>query len=123
MRNAALTLPPLRRLYDFAMYHAKAHEDCRNEIDILRARHASEKEVLDLQLYVMRSDQQRAAVRNESLSAALCELKAQASDYAEQTDLCVRMFERVNSPHVTIEDLNLLYSKVAGRLTMISSEI
>ena len=88
LRALALTVPPIRRLYDFARQQAAENQEraCQNqaiahELDSYRQREqhllaelslaAEERDALELQLYVLRSDHQRAAVHNQELSHAL----------------------------------------------------
>jgi len=120
----------LRRLYEFATSQAQAHATCQNELNSFRERYAdlegkakhwtSEKEALELQLYVMRSDQQRAAARNALLSAKLNEATSSSLNNLELMDLCGRILQHVES---LSGGGDLLYAKLAGRLTMLSSEI
>lgn len=131
IREFALLVPPLRRLYDFAMFHAEGHASSQKELHALKTVHAeleqrcsqmqAKQEALDLQLYVMRSDQQRTTIRNETLTAALSELESKASRNDESLQhmqqMCASIYERSRS------DAEIHYAKLAGRLTMISSEI
>lgn len=75
---------------------------------------AEERDALELQLYVLRSDHQRAAVRNRELAAAVQAAEARADQAAAA--------ERARFG-VTPQDLSLLYAKLAGRMTLLSSEI
>lgn len=120
-RTLALTLPPIRRLYDFAMLHAQGHAESQkqlaesqtqlaemrqqlvesqSQLASTTASHAGLSklhESLELQLYVMRSDLQRAAVRNESLSVALGELEAKVAQSRQIAQLCEALTERMNT--------------------------
>lgn len=136
MRQAALSIPSISRLYKFALTQSAENAEHRQLIERLRA----ELETSKLQLYVAGSDQQRAAVRNESLSKKLHDLedslvifkkneqtwKNIADDlfsrfellYADYND---RMLERLGNKLSTEQEA--LYSKLSGRLTMLASEI
>lgn len=136
MRAAALRVPPIRRLFDHAIQQerenatliaqhlaerqraaselAAALEERQRLLGELAAA-ADERDALDLQLYVLRSDHQRAAARNQELAAALDAAEAQVA-------AAVRATEHVQ-PGLTPGDLSLLYAKLAGRMTLLSSEI
>ena len=168
-----MRVPPIRRLYVYAMQQARMNQDCAaallaaaNERDALEQRMAvksselaavaeqrdaqqqrmasmstelaavaeergalerhmaaksdelaaaaEERDALELQLYVLRSDHQRAAVRNRELAAAVQAAEARADQAAAA--------ERARSG-VTPQELSLLYAKLAGRMTLLSSEI
>jgi hypothetical protein len=143
VRNAALRLPPIRRLYDYAMQQARESQECAATLAALTTSASAreqqleaeiraategrvalvqqleaeiraateERDALELQLYVLRSDHQRAAVRNHELSAALRGAEARA----EQAPTA--------GTGVTSQELSLLYAKIAARLTLLSSEI
>jgi hypothetical protein len=152
LRTAALRVPPIRRLYTYAMRqtqenqeHAAALVVAANERAALEQRLAAKsselaaaveernaleqsiaaksselaaaaekRDALELQLYVLRSDHQRAAVRNRELAASVHAAEARA-DQAVAAD-------RAHAG-VTPRELSLLYGKLAGRLTLLSSEI
>jgi len=173
VRGAALRVPPIRRLYAYAMQQTRMNQDyaaalvaAANERDALEQRMvvksselaavaeqrdalqqrmaaksgelaaaaeerealeqrmavksseltsaAEERDALELQLYVLRSDHQRAAVRNRELSAALQAAEARADQAVAA--------ERARAG-VTSQELSLLYVKLAGRMTLLSSEI
>jgi hypothetical protein len=114
VRNAALRLPPIRRLYDYAMQQARESQECAATLAALTTSASAreqqleaeiraategrvalvqqleaeiraateERDALELQLYVLRSDHQRAAVRNHELSAALRGAEARAEQAA-----------------------------------------
>ena len=90
MRAAALRIPPIRRLYDALLAQSRREQEVLRQLaeltaerdalprrghdhDLLRevAVAAEKIEALEIQLYILRSDLQRAAVRNRQLSAAL----------------------------------------------------
>jgi len=91
MRAAALRIPPIRKLYDALLAQAQREQDLRRQLSVVTAERdalvkrtgrehdlmhevtvAGEKiEALEMQLYILRSDLQRAAVRNRQLSAAM----------------------------------------------------
>jgi hypothetical protein len=138
-RRAALRIPPVRRFYNYAQQQARenaergaALADLRAELagtaSALELRLAGERETLELQLYVMRSDCQRAAVRNEALATSLRESEAQAArtarDLEQQAQTAMEMLAAERARQVIgPADLNLIYAKIAGRLTMLSSEL
>jgi hypothetical protein len=80
---------------------------------------AEERDALELQLYVLRSDHQRAAVRNQELSLALRAAEDRAMAVRADEDRAMAA-ERAG---VTPNDLSVLYAKLAGRMTLLSSEI
>ena len=158
VRKLALTVPPLRRLYEFAMFHAQGHAESQRRLQELSVVHARtleelgfandsvaesrrQHEALELQLYVMRSDHQRAAVRNEALSVALSELETQASQNASVERLFSQLTEKItagfqaqheslgtlhqvlSSSSVHVQDYALMQSKLLGKLTMLASEV
>lgn len=151
-RSAALTVPPLRRLFDYAMSQARENAERTAEVALLRGRldqhqaehqyqaehqsvEAAEREALELQLYVMRSDYQRAVVRNEKLAMSLRECEARATQEGLDADRRMRDADRQialltemlaaerRREIVGPADLELVYAKIAGRLTMLSSEV
>lgn len=153
-KRLALTVPPLRRLYEFAMFHAHGHTESQRQLHELRQTHSRvldelrtandtmeesrrQHEKLELQLYVMRSDHQRAAVRNEALSVALSELETQAAKNASFEQHFAQLGERIASGFqaqqeslngllertASREDQALAQSKLFGRLTILSSEL
>jgi Macrocin-O-methyltransferase (TylF) len=162
MRGVALRLPQIRQLYDFAMQQARENRERAATIEALTAEHAAtaeEQDTLELQLYVLRSDHQRAAVRNQELSRAVdaaedralaaekaldvrtrefnnavraAEDRALAAEKAldvrtQEFNNAVRAAEALAAERattgVTPNDLSVLYAKLAGRMTLLSSEI
>lgn len=139
-RKLALSLPPLRRLYDFAMLHAQGHAESQkqlaeahSELASHTAAHASLQELhesLELQLYVMRSDLQRAAVRNEALSVALGELEAKTAQSQQIAQMCEVLTDRVNAGIAVVREtaastsaeLSTAFGKLAGKMTIMASE-
>lgn len=126
-RRAALTIPPLRRLYEFARQQASENarlvealrqrdqlDSTHNELEAKLSAAQSARESLELQLYVLNSDHQRASTRNEALAASLREatqreqqlMDARADQYSQVANL-----------------FDLQYAKLSGRITMLSSEI
>lgn len=99
IKAAALRIPPVRRLYAHILEQIRREQELLRELaSVMEARDvfalqvgreqhlihelakaAEERDSLELQLYIMRSDLQRTAVRNQELSAALhaCEKHAQ----------------------------------------------
>lgn len=142
-RKFALAFPPLRRLYEFARHHADGHARCAQELQALQFRFAELEvrknqvqgqldaaskahESAGLQLYVMRSDLQRAAVRNETLAILLAELETQVMRNSKAEELCRKILEHRSlqaDDTASRADLNLLYSRIGGQLTTLSSEI
>lgn len=128
-RKIALSLPPLRRLYDFAMLHAQGHAesqqkliDARQQLTEVQSQLASStttQETLELQLYVMRSDLQRAAVRNEALSVVLGELESKVSQGRQIAELCDVVRETAAA---TSAEVSLAFAKLAGKMTIMASE-
>jgi hypothetical protein len=129
LRAAALRVPPIRRLYAYAMQqaqenheHAVALATAVNERSAAEQRLAAksnelaaaaeDRDAQELQLYVLRSDHQRAAVRNRELAASVQAAEARA-DAAAAADRTV----------VTSQELARLYAGLAGRMTLLASEI
>ncbi|MGY6156162.1 TylF/MycF/NovP-related O-methyltransferase [Paraburkholderia graminis] len=126
-RRAALTIPPLRRLYEFAQQQAadntrlieavRQGEDSRDRVNGLEAKLAAAQsacESLELQMYVLNSDHQRASTRNEALAAALREATERERHIGDtRADQCTQMARL----------LDLQYAKFASRMTLLSSEI
>ncbi len=133
VRRAAVAVPPIGRLYHYALDSARSANEQREQVERLtgelaaqRARAerllnelaalAEERDSLELQLYLLRSDHQRATARNDELSATLHELRARMEaagqtqrPLAAPTDLdllCARIFERLTE----------LFGEVAGEL-------
>ena len=102
MRRLALQVPQIRRLYDQDVRLVQESHELRSALSAAEG----ERDALELQLYVMRSDHQRATVRNRELSSAL----RAAEDKAQTAG-------------ATSNELSILYAKLAGRLTLLSSEI
>ncbi len=192
MRSAALRVPPIRRLHDFAMQQARENQERATALEALAAElaresqeraaalealaaqqadsagqlrerqllgelaaAADERDALELQLYVLRSDQQRATARNQELGAALhaaeeraqqerhaAEVRAEqaltaalqaAEARAEQTLAAALQAAEARAEQalaaaraaaaVTAQDLSLLYARLAGRMTLLSSDI
>jgi hypothetical protein len=151
VRAAVLRVPPIRRLYAYAMQQTRTNQEyaaalaaAANARDALEQRMAAksnelavaaaerdaleqrmaaksnelaaaaeEQDALELQLYVLRSDHQRAAVRNRELAAALQAAEARADQAVAA--------ERARAG--TSQELSLLYAKLAGRLTLLASEV
>ncbi len=126
-RRAALTIPPVRRLYAFARQQAAENarlieavrqgEDSRDRVNDLEAKLAAAQsacESLELQLYVLNSDHQRASTRNEALAAALRE-----ATQREQNIIDTRADQHTQVASL----LDLQYAKLASRMTLLSSEI
>ena len=154
-RRAALSVPPIRRLYVYALDQARqaqeAAQQTRHAQDHLQqlqeqvrhleeaARQAqagvvreqseqseqseraerlaeelaaatAERSSLELQLYVLRSDHQRTASRNDAARQQLDELRAQLEHARAELDTPQR-------PQVEPADLELLHAKLSGRLT------
>ncbi|MDH6594953.1 hypothetical protein M2165_004842 [Variovorax sp. TBS-050B] len=143
-KRLALTIPPLRRLYEFAMFHAHGHTESQRQLHELQQTHSRaleearrQHEKLELQLYVMRSDHQRAAVRNEALSIALSELETQVAKNASFEKFFAQMSEKISSGFqaqqeslnglldraVSREDQALAQSKLFGQLAVLTSEV
>ena len=179
-RRAALSVPPIRRLYVYALDQARqaqeAAQQTRHAQDHLQqlqeqvrhleeaARQAqagvareqseraerlaeelaaatAERSSLELQLYVLRSDHQRTASRNDAARQQLDELRAQlgharaeldthqrtasCNDAArQQLDELRAQLEHARAeldtrqrPQVEPADLELLHAKLSGRLT------
>lgn len=158
IRKLALTVPPLRRLYDFAMLHAQGHAESQRQLQELNLAHTRvleelraandsvaesrrQQDAMELQLYVMRSDHQRAAVRNEALSVALSEMETQASQnesleqrflelsekmaagFQAQHESFTAIRHQLSSPPVSAEEYALAQSKLLGKLTMLATDI
>jgi hypothetical protein len=126
-RRAALTIPPLRRLYAFARQQAAENarlievvrqgEDSRDRVNDLEAKLVAAQsacESLELQLYILNSDHQRASTRNEALAAALRE-----ATQREQNIIDTRADQYTQVASL----LDLQYAKLASRMTLLSSEI
>ncbi|EUC14718.1 TylF/MycF family methyltransferase [Paraburkholderia hospita] len=123
VRRVALAIPPLRRLYEFALQQASENEALRQamgshgQLSELKAKllaAESARESLELQLYVLNSDHQRASTRNEALAALLREATQREQNI---TDTRADQYSQVAS----LFDLH--YAKLSGRITMLSSEI
>ena len=93
---------------------------------------AEERDALELQLYVLRSDHQRAAVHNQELSSAVGAAEDRALDAEKALDARTHEFNNairaaedraLAATGVTPNDLSVLYAKLAGRMTLLSSEI
>lgn len=132
VRKIALLLPPLRRLYDFAMLHSKGHMECQAQLQEDRTRLADTnrllaetqqlREDLELQLYVTRSDLQRAAVRNEALSTALAELESEVKLSRDTVERIETLDAQLRHGLDQIQsDISLVYGKLAGKLSMLES--
>lgn len=110
-RAAALWIPPIRRLYSHSVQLAQREKELMAELatkanreqHILSelARAADERDALDLQLYVMRSDLQRATARNQELSAALhaseVRLAQVERDLGRDAAIAHKMYERLSA--------------------------
>ena len=103
IKAAALRIPPVRRLYAHILEQTRREQELLRELaaamearDALAqqvgheqhlihelAKAAEERDSLELQLYIMRSDLQRAAVRNQELSATLHASEHRAQQGAE----------------------------------------
>jgi hypothetical protein len=132
VRSLALHVPPIRRLYDHAVQNqarevallgemaAAAEERHAREVALLGelAAAAEERDALELQLYVLRSDHQRATVRNQELSYITRAAEDRALAAEKALEACQREFAS-GSPR----DLSTLYARLAGRMTLLSSEI
>lgn len=126
MRAAALRVPAIRRLYDRALQQeqesaalrahylaerqrisselAAANEDRQRLLGELAAA-ANERNALELQLNALRSEHQRALARKQGLAGG--------------PDAADRVAGEMDVP----SQLTLLYAKLAGRMTLLSSEI
>jgi hypothetical protein len=84
LRAAVLRVPPIRRLHAYAMEQARENQEraaaLADQAHLVGelATVAEERDALELQLYALRSDHQRAAARNQDLSAALHPAEARA---------------------------------------------
>jgi Macrocin-O-methyltransferase (TylF) len=147
LRGMALRVPPMARLYNFALQQARENQERAATIAAMTsgaeshllselAAAAEERDALELQLYVLRSDHQRAAVRNQELSGALraAEDRALAAGKAldarnQEFSSALRVAEEKAlvaeraTAGMTRYDLCLLYARLAGRMTLLSSEI
>jgi Macrocin-O-methyltransferase (TylF) len=146
LRGVALRLPQIGQLYDFAMQQARENRERAATIEASSNREAhllselavaaEERDALELQLYVLRSDHQRAATRNHELSIAFgaAEDRALAAEKAldartQEFNNAIRAAEdralaaERATTGVTPNDLSELYAKLAGRMTLLSSEI
>jgi len=170
-RRAALSIPQIRRFYDYSQQQALENAErsvalamlqnsltehradqltaaserealerqlaserealerqLASEREALERQLTSEREALELQLYVMRSDYQRAVTRNEALSATLRECEARTAQTTRDAERHASLVSEMLAAERTREiigpaDLNLVYAKIAGRLTMLSSEL
>ena len=97
-RRAALGIPPVRRLWDFAMAEARRADELTIRIGTLTERAdtlmgelttvSDERDSLELQLYVLRSDHQRTLARADATRQEMSELRArlaQAGDKSSQS--------------------------------------
>jgi hypothetical protein len=110
-RTAALRVPPIRRLHAYAVdqtSRAAQAEECAaaasKERDRLLGELAAlseERDTLELQLYVLRSDYQRLVSRSEASTARVAELETATAQRS----------------HVEPAHLEALYAKLSGRLT------
>lgn len=106
-KKIALIFPPIRKLYEFALEQANGYSEVRKnllstelKLSELSATHEELKkqcEMQDLQLYVMRSDLQRAAVRNEKLSKALADLQDKYDQLQKMNDLSESINSRLDA--------------------------
>jgi Macrocin-O-methyltransferase (TylF) len=130
LRAAALRVPSIRRLHAYAVQQARENQELAAALAVITTRAAEtgdeqhllgelaaaaeERDALELQLYVLRSDNQRAVVRNQEIGAALLAAEARVKQLLAA--------ERAPAA-VTAHELSLLYGKLAGRMTLLSSEI
>jgi hypothetical protein len=149
-RRLALVLPPLRRLYAFTLRLSSENEAMARSLHEITEKYKALQEKYDvlsdesrkaeLQLYVLRSDHQRAASRNESLSALLREANQQVELLQTGGAIAAKLAERIEANHQVEllrtgdsiaeklaerieQDLSIFYGKLAGRLTMLGSEL
>jgi hypothetical protein len=108
LRAAALRVPPIGRLFAHAMQLEQDNQHLLGEL----AAAAEERDALDLQLYVLRSDHQRTVARNQELSLALHAAEAALHAAESRADATV-----------TPPELSVFYARLAARMTLISSEI
>src|SRR5271166_2607540 len=138
-RRTALRVPPVRRVYDRAM----RADTLLGELGIA----TQERDTLELQLYALRSEHQRTISRNEEMATALENLRqvepqlhalrhehqqviarheATATELSRSLELAnvrVHELEQASATRLHARDLELMYAKLAGRLTILSSEI
>jgi O-methyltransferase/8-demethyl-8-(2,3-dimethoxy-alpha-L-rhamnosyl)tetracenomycin-C 4'-O-methyltransferase len=148
-RQIALTVPQIRRLYDNALAQGRLAreqsksaarlraklEDSEQKNEVLRG----EKDSIELQLYVLRSDHQRTIARNQELRVQNEELRgqldgtrAQAEELRGQLEEARTQLEEAHTqlqmPNpmvvpVQTKDIDLLYAKLSARLTILSGDV
>jgi hypothetical protein len=106
-----------------------------------------ERDALELQLYALRSEHQRTINRNEEMATALENLRQVESELhalqhehqqsivrhevaatelsrsLEVANVRIHELEQASAARLHVRDLELVYAKLAGRLTILSSEI
>lgn len=131
-RRIALAAPPIKRVHDELVRQNVINASVSAERDRLAAELAyskpllaelaaaiEERDSLELQLYVLGSDQQRAVTRNEALAAALREAEARAAAAAAAE----RARDDVVGDLARRTDLDEVYMKLTAKLTMLSSTL
>lgn len=140
VRKAALTVPQVRRFYESALAQRQmARKQSKYASGLLAKLEASkrereslqtEKDSLELQLYVLRSDHQRTVARNQELRVQNEELRGQLEGARAQAEEARRQLEETRARlastavvPVQLNDLELLYAKLSARLTMLSGDV
>jgi Macrocin-O-methyltransferase (TylF) len=133
-RRAALSLPGLRPLLKAKERHAAEAKHLASEVKHLAseakhlaselARSTQEREALELELYLLRSTHQRAVARNDELLTETQNLRAEAEraarEAAEFSQLRAEISQQATG---LLREVGTHYAKLAGQLTMSSSEI
>jgi hypothetical protein len=124
-RRIGLSVPPIRRLYhgvaaleaDHRRLQADLKASLGEMVDVKKGR-----ENLQLDLYALRSDLQRAAARNEELASRLRRAVEQAAA-AEREAHAARSAQEAQRELASQADVTLATAKVLGSLTVLASEV
>lgn len=107
-RRAALAVPPVRRLWDFAITEAQRVQTLTERADTLMGEltvASDERDSLEVQLYVLRAEHQRTLARADANRQEISNLRAALSKAGER-------LERSD-----LTNIELAYAKLAGQLT------